>query len=222
MKKEDIKWGDWERILFGTAPPEFLIEVFIRSVFLFLFLLLILRLMGKRMGGMLTMSELAVMLTLGAIICVPMQIPDRGILQGFFVLVCALAFQRWVPLLGFRSGVGERITQGKEVILVKDGLILYKTLLNSNISNQQLFAVLRNQGIYSLGEVERIYLEASGLFSVFRSKEPRLGLSLYPTVDETMDKGDALACCDCGKLKEKNDNENCTNCGGSTWGNAIK
>ena len=94
MKQEEIHWGDWHRILFGMAPETFIIEVFIRTVIVYLLLLFTLRFLGKRMGGQLTISELAVMLTLGAIISVPMQLPDRGLLQGVLVLICAVIFQR--------------------------------------------------------------------------------------------------------------------------------
>jgi hypothetical protein len=54
------------------------------------FLLYILRWLGKRMSGQLTIMELSVMLTLGAIVSASMQIPDHGILEGVLLLLCAL------------------------------------------------------------------------------------------------------------------------------------
>jgi hypothetical protein len=51
MKKEDIIPWDWQRILFGQAPPEFLLEVLMRTSIIYIALLIIVRLMGKRMGG---------------------------------------------------------------------------------------------------------------------------------------------------------------------------
>ena len=98
MDKEDISLTDVQRILFGEAPPEFLAEVLFRTLVVFLALLIFLRLIGKRMGGVLTFSELAVMLTLGAILAVPMQSPERGILQGLLILVCVLVLQRGLNL----------------------------------------------------------------------------------------------------------------------------
>ena len=217
MKKEDIHWDDWHRILIGTAPTTFLIEVLIRSVLLFLFLLVVLRLMGKRMGGMLTISELAVMLTLGAIICVPMQIPDKGVLQGFLALICALAFQRWFNLIGVKLNWAEKMIQGMETIIVEDGAINIKNLHKSNISHQQLYAVLRSQSINNLGAVERIYLEASGLFSVYPFSEPRPGLSLFPDGDaevhQIQQASGQLACMHCGFIKQTGEIEKyCYHC----------
>lgn len=227
MKKEDIQLGDWHRLLFGTVPETFLLEVLIRTVLMYLILLIILRLMGKRMGGQLTISELAVMLTLGAIICVPMQLPDKGVLEGAAVLTCALAFQRGLTLWGFKSSKAEKMIQGTESILVKDGIIQVKAVGKSNISRQQLFAVLRSQQIYNLGEVERIYLEACGLFSVYKFKTPRPGLSLFPVEEKIIGwvmsiKEEMTVCKVCGRIAEKEEQENkCNNCQSQKWEPAI-
>ena len=101
MKKEDIRLGDWHRILIGDAPIEFLVEVFIRTTLIYALLLVVMRLLGKRMNGQLTNLELAVMLTMGAIIAPPMQLPDRGLLSGVLALCCALFFLRGTSLVGF-------------------------------------------------------------------------------------------------------------------------
>src|SRR6476659_4263861 len=74
MEKDEIHFGDIKRWLFGDAPPEFMIEVFIRTILIYLFLLLIVRLMGKRMSGQITLTEMAVMITLGAIVSPAIQL----------------------------------------------------------------------------------------------------------------------------------------------------
>src|SRR5687768_10612354 len=112
MKKEDIQPWDWQRILFGEAPPEFLVEVFVRTFIIYIALLIIVRLMGKRMGGQLTVSELAVMVTLGAIVSPAMQIPQLGVLMGILILICALIFQRGLNLTETKSPAFEKISQG--------------------------------------------------------------------------------------------------------------
>jgi uncharacterized membrane protein YcaP (DUF421 family) len=229
MKKEDIQWDDWHRILFGAAPASFLLEVLIRTIVMYLILLVVLRLMGKRMGGQLTISELAVMVTLGAIICVPMQIPDRGLLQGLFVIVCALIFQRGFTWLGFKSSKWETILQGKESVLVKDGVIVVNELDKISISRQQLYGILRSREIYNLGEVERIYAEACGIFSVYKAEDPRPGLSLFPPLDDGVHEVQGqpeegiMVCRMCGKTAESTEEKNthCSNCGCEDWETAV-
>jgi uncharacterized membrane protein YcaP (DUF421 family) len=121
MKKENIHLGDLGCILFGEAPPFFLLEVFIRTLIIYVFLLYTLRWLGKRMSGQLTIMELSVMLTLGAIVSASMQIPDHGILEGVLLLLCALGFQRGISYLGVLSSEFEKLTQGKAGMLIKDG-----------------------------------------------------------------------------------------------------
>src|SRR4051812_48608745 len=90
MEKEDVKITDWYRILFGEAPPEILIEVAIRSIILYTALLLVVRLLGKRTNSILTITERAVFITLGAIVAMPMHGPAHGIVIGIIVLFTVL------------------------------------------------------------------------------------------------------------------------------------
>jgi uncharacterized membrane protein YcaP (DUF421 family) len=229
MKKEEIHFADWHRIFIGSAPAEFLLEVVIRTVIMYLMLLLILRLMGKRMGGQLTISELAVMLTLGAIVSVPMQVADKGLLQGILVLVCALFFQRGLSYLAVKNAKIEHLTQGWESLVVKDGVLQSDQLKAMKISREQLFGVLRNQKVYNLGEIRRVYLEACGLFTIFKYPDPRPGLLLVPIEDGGNDNEfsfvDSTPICDeCGNAAHSPNNEKpekCTNCGSHTWTSAV-
>ena len=64
MKPEEIKLEDWQRILFGNITPLFLAEVFIRTLIMYLVLLTVVRWLGKRMSGQLTIIEMTMMITL--------------------------------------------------------------------------------------------------------------------------------------------------------------
>lgn len=228
MDKEEISLSDVQRILFGEAPPEFLIEVLFRTLLVFLALLVFLRLIGKRMGGVLTFSELAVMLTLGAILAVPMQAPERGILQGLLILVCVLVLQRGLNLWEFKSKKIEQKTQGHVILLVKDGVVDCGNLFKKRISRQQVFAELRKNDIHNLGQVKRMYMEAFGLFSIYEFKEDKRGLSLLPPSDLSLYKSvknednGTLACSNCGTV-ESSDHKgsSCTTCGEKNWKPAI-
>ena len=119
MKKEEIHFGDFNRWLYGLTPPQFMIEVAIRTVLIYLILLLVVRFLGKRMSGQVTLVELSVMMTLGAIVSPVMQIPDRGIIFGAIVLIVALVFQRGLNLWAVRNEKIEHrlLKQGVDSIL---------------------------------------------------------------------------------------------------------
>ncbi|MCZ4501113.1 MAG: hypothetical protein JWQ74_3670, partial [Marmoricola sp.] len=158
MKKEDIDPLDWHRILFGEAPVEFLVEVFVRTFIIYMALLIIVRLMGKRMSGQLTISELSLMVTMGAIVAPAMQIPQLGVLLGIMILVCALIFQRTLYHFESKSQKFEEISQGTVSTLVENGIIQLDSMDEAKISKQQLFTALRNKNVFNLGEVSRVYM----------------------------------------------------------------
>jgi uncharacterized membrane protein YcaP (DUF421 family) len=226
MKKYEIHLADWQRILFGQAPPVFLLEVFVRTLIIYIFLLFVLRWLGKRMSGQLTILEMAVMLTLGAIVSVAMQIPDRGITLSMLVLFCTLAFQRGLSLWGIKNARIEELTQGRISTLLKDGVVDLEEMRRCRISRQQLFAELRGKGIYNLGEVRRIYLEACGLFTIIKMHKPAAGLPTLPPGD-TQAEGilhctSEMACTNCGtSIQHQLSIEACPRCGEQNWTNAV-
>ncbi|GAB3172191.1 DUF421 domain-containing protein [Telluribacter humicola] len=228
MKKEEIHLGDIKRWLIGQTTPEFMIEVVIRTVLIYLFLLLAVRLMGKRMSGQITLTEMAVLISLGAIVSPIMQLPDRGILFGVLALICALAFQRLFNLWTVKNHRIEEVTQGKMSMLVKDGKIVVEELEKNLISHQQLYALLRQKDINNLGKVKRAYLEGCGALTVFKEADDKPGLPLFPQFDQSIKEiytelDDPLkACCNCGHVQEVMDaHEQCDNCRKTDWSKAY-
>ncbi len=205
-----------------------MVEVLIRTILIYLILLLVVRLMGKRMSGQITLTEMAVMITLGAIVSPVMQLPDRGILFGVIALGCALIFQRQINLWGFLSPKVEEITQGEITLVVKDGKLIVEELEKTALTRQQLYAMLREKKIYNLAEVDRAYLEACGILSVYTTHETKPGLPIYPEFDKQVQatqkdvEGDDKACCGCGNVQRVADGSiECNNCGASEWSKAY-
>jgi uncharacterized membrane protein YcaP (DUF421 family) len=228
MDKEEIKLGDWERILIGDAPVEFLLEVFIRTTLIYVALLVVMRLLGKRMNGQLTNLELAVMLTMGAIVSPAMQLPDRGLLSGMLALLCALTFLRETNLLGFRSSKAEKLIQGTETMIIKDGVIQLDVMDKNRLSHQQIYAALRSENVYNLGKVKRLYLEAYGMFSIYQDEKGKPGLSVLPPSDSEIQtihkhpKEKLIACTNCGNTVPASPNPGpCSICQANNWAEAV-
>ncbi|GAB3018080.1 YetF domain-containing protein [Spirosoma pulveris] len=229
MKKEAIHLEDWQRILLGDAPAEFLVEVLIRTSLIYLILLIVMRLLGKRMNGQLTNLELAVMLTMGAIIAPAMQLPDRGLLSGVLALLCALLFQRGTNWLGIKSSKTEKIIQGTATVLVKDGVFQLEQMVSNRLSHQQVFAALRSENVYNLGDVKRLYLEAYGMFSIYRAEPGKPGLSVFEPSDEEIHsiheqpESEALACTNCGNtVPSPPQPGHCPVCQATKWIPAVR
>ena len=78
-----------------------MVEVLGRTLIIYLGLIIVMRLLGKRMNAQLTITDLAVMLTMGAIASVPMQAFDRGVLPGIILLISILLLHQGQTLLTF-------------------------------------------------------------------------------------------------------------------------
>jgi uncharacterized membrane protein YcaP (DUF421 family) len=226
MKKEEIHLWDLKRILFGQAPPEFLLEVLIRSLIIYISVIIVMRLVGKRMNGQLTIIEMSVMVMMGAILSLPMQAPDRGVLQGILLLIAILLLLRGLNLLAFKSSRLEKLLHGEAALLVKDGVVQLPQLAQTKVTRQQLYAVLRGKNILHLGKVKRLYMEPYGLFSVYEEKVAKPGLSTLPPDDKQMLEQLQLTgqqvCETCGSVQlQKEPVTHCHYCGSDSWTVAV-
>ena len=118
----------WQRILIGQAPFGFALEVLLRTAVVYLVLVAAVRVLGKRMSGQVTNLELGVMLTLGAIVSVPMQSAETGIVPGLVLLCWVVLMQRSSSSLEASSLSAARILIGKDSLLVRDGVLLPREL----------------------------------------------------------------------------------------------
>ncbi|MEJ7658950.1 MAG: hypothetical protein WKG07_04665 [Hymenobacter sp.] len=103
-------------------------EAALRALVIFIVMLLIVRWLGRRMKGQLSISELAIILTLGAIIAGPLHLPAGGLLPSVAVLLTVLAVHRLSNWLAFKYRPAELVQQGDVALLVRDGCLELETL----------------------------------------------------------------------------------------------
>src|SRR5437764_1317303 len=94
MKPDELKWTDWQRVFLGQVPPEFYLELAIRAVLVYLLLQISLRMLGKRMAGRMSITELMAMVALASAVGVPLLAYDRGILPAFIIAAIIVAVTR--------------------------------------------------------------------------------------------------------------------------------
>jgi uncharacterized membrane protein YcaP (DUF421 family) len=220
---------DLHRIFIGQNPGWFMLEVLLRIALIYVVLMIAMRLMGKRVASQMSVSELGVIVTLGAAVGVPMQVPDRGMLPAILILIVAIFFQRGVSLWGFRNRKVEMIAQGDVSVLVQDGRIFLDAMRTAVFSRERLFALLRSRSIEHLGQVRRVYLETSGDVSIFQLAKPKPGLSIIPLFDADLRKDcktvpGIFACYSCGNMREAQakPTSECQFCGSEEWTPAVK
>ncbi|WP_175943630.1 MULTISPECIES: YetF domain-containing protein [unclassified Caballeronia] len=217
-----------ERLLIGDGPWAFLIEVIPRAVVMYLMLLVAMRMMGKRVAAQLSITELAVILMLGAAIGVPIQVSSQGVLPAAVVLLAVVALQRLSAKAGLRWRRFEVLEQGDVTILVKDGRILLDELKASQVSREMLASELRAANVAHLGQLRRVYMEASGSISIVWRKEPLPGLTVRPDMERSLldaigAKG-YFSCWSCGVTVQSDERPDrpCEACGYERWESAVR
>jgi uncharacterized membrane protein YcaP (DUF421 family) len=220
MDKSDIFWNDWQRILIGEVPGSFFIEVIIRMVVVYFILVFSMRAMGKRMATQLTITEYAALVSLAAATGMAVQTPERGLLPAMLIALIVIYIQRFIAKKASVNNRFEKLVMGEINTLIKDGVLDVGVMHHTRVSREKLFAKLRGGSIKHLGEVQRYYFEATGDFSLIKSKEPKPGLSVLPNWDKKMrDKQKAQpgisVCKTCGNIKKeaKENKSPCNNCG---------
>jgi len=225
MKPEDIHLGDFMRILLGKVPWGFLLEAVIRILFIFVLLVVSMRVMGKRMASQLSRNELAAMSSLAAAIGVPMQVPDRGLLPPVIIALVVIGIQRLSATWTLRNKKFEEISQGDIGIMVEEGCLQLDTMQSAVLPQERLFAQLRSEAIDNLGTIKRVYMEANGSFTILKQPEPKPGLSILPSWDqdflqEQRKVPGTFACGNCGNLAPEN-RAPCNRCGQTEWADAV-
>jgi len=225
MKPEEIHLTDYMRIILGQVPWSFLIEVIIRATFLYGLIIFSMRLMGKRMSAGLSRNELATISSIAAAIGVPIQAPDRGLLPAVIIAAVIVIVQRTVFRLSYSNGKFEKASQGDIGIMVEDGYLRYEDMSLSVLPKERIFSELRNRGYDNLGEIKRMYMEASGAFTILKQQPPKPGLTLLPDWDkefrdEQKKVPGVFACEQCGNVS-KQPQMPCPRCGCNEWCDAV-
>jgi uncharacterized membrane protein YcaP (DUF421 family) len=229
MTKEQIKLFDFRRILLGDVPAEFYIELVLRSLFVYLLLMIAMRFIGKRMSSRLGRTELVALVTLAATIGLPLTAPERGVLPAAIIAVLVVIISRWIATKAVKDTGFETFSQGGIDTLVKDGVMDLNTMKKVRMTRERLVSQLRQSNVKQLGEVKRLYMEANGGFSLIPCENPSPGLFIIPRWDNelyqrfTRDEN-RLACENCGFTREKpleTSNHKCKMCGHDTWTPAV-
>ena len=232
MDKDDIKLTDWSRIFLGEVPPEFILEVIIRMCFIYIILVLSLRLLGRRMEAMISRGEMVTLVTLGASVGVAIHTPERGLLPSVTVILIIISLQALQAYITSRNSKAERILLDEISTLVEDGRLMLKEMKKSRITRERLFGALRLKGIINLGTIQRVYFESKGVFSIvtYSDEQERHGLCILPEKDhdfrsEIKYDQNFIACRSCGNIVSMENNnipKKCSNCEGNEWETAVK
>ncbi len=140
---------------------------YIRTVFLYLVLIAVIRLMGKRQIGEMEPAEFVVTMLVANLAAIPMQDGGIPLYSGLVPILTVLGVELILSGLCMRSVKFRRLMCGKPVILIENGHILRKNLCKTRITLDELTELLRQKDVLQIQTVQYAILETNGNLSVF-------------------------------------------------------
>ena len=137
-----------------------------KTAAIYAFLILGLRLLGKRELGQMSLHDVVLIVVLGNAVQNAMLGGDNTLAGGLVAASVLLLLNRLVNTAVARSRRVERILSGEPVLIVHDGHVMRGAMSREGITVEQLHAALREHGIASLGDVHLCVLEVDGTMSV--------------------------------------------------------
>ena len=143
-----------------------MVTAFIRTIILYLILIIGLRLTGKRQIGELEPIELVLTLLLSDLASVPMQDFGIPLLNGVVPILTLLSLSTLFSYFSLRSVRFRSLVCGEPAIIIRDGKLLQDVMRHNRLTLDELLEELRSQGICDLDDVKYAILETSGQLSV--------------------------------------------------------
>lgn len=143
-----------------------MIIALVRTIILYLFIVIGIRLLGKRQIGELEPSELVLSLIIADIAAVPMQDYGIPLLAGIIPILTLLTISSILSVLTVKSIRIRSLLCGKPSIVIKDGKILPKEMLRNRFTADELMEELRVGGFTDISKIKYAILETTGRLSI--------------------------------------------------------
>ena len=220
---------EWPRVLMNELPFSFLLEVIFRVAVMFLLLLVLLRLAGKRGVKQLSVFEMVIIIALGSAVGDPMLYENVGLLPGIIVIITVVLLYRIITVLAAKFKPLERLIEGQPKLIVEDGQFVLEILNKEHLAQDEFYSQLRLKSVSHLGQLKYAYLETSGDISVFFREDEHVtyGLPILPQqIHESstqLHKKAYYSCTFCGHSEYIESATNiCKRCGKEEWVESVK
>ena len=144
----------------------------LRASVIYVFLLVVVRTLGKRTVGSATAFDFMVALILSEVVDEPIY-GDVPLVQGMLVIAVVAGWHLVNSYLSYRSERVDRLTGGEPTILVRNGTMDRDGMRREHVNEEELWSLLRLQGIDDVRDVREATLEPDGLLSVLKTDDAK-------------------------------------------------
>ena len=143
-------------------------EFIIRAAIVYVFVMVVLRLAGKRQMGELAPFDFVLLLLLSNGVQNAMNGGDNTITAGLIITVTLVGLNSMIAWLAFKNKEIEKVVEGRPEILVHNGYLYSDVLKRNQITHHELNDALRQNDCASLDDVRLAVLETNGQISVIK------------------------------------------------------
>lgn len=147
-------------------------EKVLRAVIIYVFLVAVLRVLGKRELGQANTLDLVVLLLVANAVQNGIIGADNSVTGAVIGALTLFVLNEAVNRASYAFPWFSRIVEGQPVTLISEGRVDRRALLRTGISLSELRSIARRQGFESLSTVHTAILETNGVVSMFREDEP--------------------------------------------------
>jgi len=159
-----LQWGE----LFGLSVPP--LELVVRGSALYLFLLVLFRVVIKRRMGAIGMADILVLVIISDASQNAMAGEYKTVTDGFILISTIIAWNYLFDWAGYRFPALQKLLEPAPLLLIRNGRVLRRNLRVEYVSDQELQSQLRQHGIEDPRQVEKAYLEPDGEFTVIKKR----------------------------------------------------
>ena len=145
-------------------------ELIVRAAVVYVFLLILLRLTGKRQVGQLAPFDLVLLLVLSNAVQNSMNAGDNSLVGGLISAATLILINYGVALATWRSKKLEKLIEGKPQILIHNGKLFEDVVAKARLTHHEINAALRLGGCTCVEEVHATILENNGTISIVARK----------------------------------------------------
>jgi uncharacterized membrane protein YcaP (DUF421 family) len=158
----------WQNLMHFEVAP---LNLIIRATIVYLAVLVMLRISGKRQIAQMGATEFVSILLISNAVQNAMNGGDNSLSGGLLLAAVLIALSYTIAFLVYRSRTFSSIFEGTPRLIVHDGKVIDKALRKELLSHSELKALLRKQGVHSFKELKSAILEADGTLSIIRHSD---------------------------------------------------
>ena len=155
-----------------------MVETVIRTLFFYFVIVIAYRIMGKREVGQLGIIDLIISILIAELVAIGIEKTDQTIWMTLLPIIVLVLLEIVLGYLAVKSRKLNKLFGGKPTLIISEGKIVYKNLINQRYSLDDLLLELRKQSIASIEDVEYAFLETNGDLSIFKYKPLNISSSV--------------------------------------------